>query len=129
MEPLLVLIPLLVAGLFTGAATVLVGASFNFANIIALPLLLGLGVDNGIHMVHRMRSISGTTKDFLHPSTARGVLFSGLTTMFSFGTLMFLSHRGTASLGQLLCLGVFLTMTTTLIILPSYYLLRSRRSK
>ncbi|AWT60161.1 MAG: Sulfolipid-1 exporter MmpL8 [Candidatus Moanabacter tarae] len=127
-EPLLVLIPLLVAGLFTGAATVLMGASFNFANIIALPLLLGLGVDNGIHMVHRMRSISGTNTDFLHTSTARGVLFSGLTTMFSFGTLMFLSHRGTASLGQLLCLGVFLTMTTTLIILPSYYLLRSRRS-
>ena len=71
LDPLLVLIPLLVAGLFTGAATVLVGIPFNFANIIALPLLLGLGVDNGIHMVHRMRSMSGTNTDFLHTSTAQ----------------------------------------------------------
>ncbi len=127
-DPLLVLVPLLVAGLFTGAATVLLGIPFNFANIIALPLLLGLGVDNGIHMVHRMRSMSGADTDFLHTSTARGVLFSALTTMFSFGTLMFLSHQGTASLGKLLCLGVLLTMATTLIVLPSYYLLRFGRS-
>ena len=126
-DSLYVLFPLLVAGLFTGASTVFLQIPFNFANIIALPLLLGLGVDNGIHMVHRMRKLADSDSDFLKTSTARGVLFSALTTVFSFGTLIFLSHQGTASMGKLLTLGVLLTMATTLLLLPAFYLLRKKR--
>ena len=126
-DPLLVLIPLVVAGMFTGALIILLGVPFNFANIIALPLLLGLGVDNGIHMVHRMRNITTNDQDFLQSSTARGVFFSAITTIFSFGSLAFLSHQGTASLGKLLTLGILLTMVTTLIILPAFYALRRHK--
>jgi len=128
-DPLLVLIPLVVAGVFTGALTIILGVPFNFANIIALPLLLGLGVDNGIHMVHRMRHITTNDQDFLQSSTARGVFFSAITTILSFGSLVFLSHQGTASLGKLLTIGILLTMLTTLIILPAFYsLLRVKQT-
>ena len=125
-DPLLVLMPLIVAGAFTGATAVLSGIQFNFANIIALPLLLGLGVDNGVHMVHRIRDMKIRKNRLLHTSTARGIFFSALTTIFSFGTLGFLSHPGTASMGQLLTLGVFFTMVITLFVLPAFLFLRQR---
>ncbi len=126
-DPLFVLFPLVVAGTLTGAATVLLDMPFNFANIIALPLLLGLGVDNGVHMVHRLRKPVPQSATLLHTSTARGIFFSALTTIFSFGTLGFLSHRGTASMGQLLTLGVALTLLVTLLVLPAF-LNRSKRT-
>lgn len=129
-DPLLVLIPLIVAGVFTGAFTIILGIPFNFANIIALPLLLGLGVDNGIHMVYRMRYINPNNQDFLQSSTARGVFFSAITTILSFGALIFLSHQGTSSLGRLLTLGILSIMVTTLIILPAFYtLLKFRQTE
>jgi len=119
-DPFFVLFPLVVAGTLTGAATVLLEMPFNFANIIALPLLLGLGVDNGVHMVHRLRKPVPESATLLHTSTARGIFFSALTTIFSFGTLGFLSHRGTASMGQLLTLGVAITLLVTLLVLPAF---------
>ena len=109
----------LLAGAFTGAMTVILGVQFNFANIIALPLLLGLGVDNGVHMVHRAKTESDG-KDLLQTSTARAVLFSSLTTLLSFGNLAFSPHRGTASMGWLLTIGVLFVVITTLVILPAF---------
>ncbi len=117
-DTLLVLTPLILAGLFTAAAAVLFNIPFNFANIIALPLLLGIGVDNGIHMVSRARHSHASSKNLLQTSTARAVILSALTTVGSFGNLAYSSHPGTASMGQLLTLGVFLTMVCTLVILP-----------
>ncbi len=119
-DPIFVLFPLVVAGTLTGAATVLLDMPFNFANIIALPLLLGLGVDNGVHMVYRLRKPVSDSASLLHTSTARGIFFSSLTTISSFGTLGFLTHRGTASMGQLLTLGVALTLLVTLLALPAF---------
>jgi hopanoid biosynthesis associated RND transporter like protein HpnN len=119
-EALFVLVPLLLAGLLTVALFVLSGAAFNFANIIALPLLLGMGVDNGIHMVNRIRNTASVHSiNLLKTSTARAVLFSALTTMVSFGNLSFSSHPGTASMGKILTLGVLMTLLSTLIILPA----------
>jgi uncharacterized protein len=118
-DSILVLIPLLLAGLLTGAALVLFGLPFNFANIIALPLLLGIGVDNGIHMVQRARLAAPRDGGLLGTSTARAVIYSALTTIASFGTLAFSSHLGMASMGQLLALGIFLTLLCTLIVLPA----------
>ena len=128
LDPLLVLVPLLVAGLLTGAATVLIGFPLNFANVIALPLLLGLGVDNGVHIVHRLRDKSVDSEGLLRTSTARGIVFSSLTTICSFGSLAFMSHRGTASMGQLLTIGVLLTLVATLAILPAFIAPWMRRS-
>jgi hopanoid biosynthesis associated RND transporter like protein HpnN len=118
-DTLMVLTPLLLAGALIGAATVLFDIPFNFANVIALPLLLGIGVDSGIHMVHRFRTAPPGNSDLLHTSTAKAVLFSALTTLCSFGNLAFSPHPGTASMGQLLALGVVFTLGCTLIVLPS----------
>ena len=117
-ETLFILLPLFLAGLFTCAITVVLGIEFNFANIIALPLLLGLGVDNGVHIVHRAKTTN--QKGLLQTSTARAVLFSSLTTLFSFGNLAFSPHRGTASMGWLLTIGVVFVVFTTLVILPAF---------
>lgn len=118
-DTLLIVTPLLLAAGLTAAASVLLGIHFNFANIIALPLLLGVGVDNGIHMVHRARSAPPPDGNLLHTSTARAVLYSGLTTTASFGNLAFSRHVGTASMGQLLTLGMLFTLLCTLILLPA----------
>ena len=114
-----VLLPLLLAAVMTGAATVLFNIPFNFANIIALPLLLGLGVDSGIHMIQRLRESHDQVDNLLHNSTTRGIFFSALTTLLSFGSLAFIAHAGTASMGQLLTIGILFTLLATLIVLPA----------
>ena len=101
----------------TGAATVVLDLAFNYANVIALPLLLGVGVDNGIHMVHRRRAQTAPERDLLETSTARAVLYASLTTIFSFGNLAFSSHPGTASMGRLLTIGMLAVLVCTLIVL------------
>jgi hopanoid biosynthesis associated RND transporter like protein HpnN len=124
----LVMVPLTLAGLLTGAISVLVGLPINFADVIVLPLLLGIGVDSGIHMVHRYRSATDPKTDLLATSTSRAVLWSALTTIASFGSLAFASHRGMASLGQLLTLGIALTLIANLMVLPALIALANRRS-
>lgn len=118
-DPLLVITPVVLAALLTAAAAVLLRMPINFANIIALPLLLGVGVDNGIHIVHRYRSALPAGADLLHTSTARAVVFSGLTTIFSFGNLAISPHVGMASMGRLLTIGMVFTLFCTLVVLPA----------
>jgi len=114
-----VLAPLLLTAAVTVAVMVIIGIPFNFANVIALPLLLGIGVDNGIHMVYRMRSAPPATGNLLETSTARGVVISGLTTICSFGNLAFSPHPGTASMGIVLSIGVGITLLSTLVLTPA----------
>ncbi len=115
----LVMAPLTLAGLLTGAVCVLAGLPINFADVIVLPLLLGIGVDSGIHLVHRHRSGLEPRGELLATSTSRAVLWSALTTIASFGSLGFASHRGMASLGQLLTLGIALMLIANLMVLPA----------
>lgn len=117
-DALVVLAPLLLAGGLTGAASVWLNTPFNFANIIALPLMLGVGVDSGIHMVHRARYLR-PGEALLSSSTARGVLFSSLTTICSFGSLAISDHLGMASMGTLLTIAITLTLVCTLGLLPA----------
>lgn len=116
----LILSPVALAAAMTAAATVWLNIPFNFANVIVLPLLIGLGVDAGIHLVMRAREIDGAPegRPILATSTPRAVLLSSLTTVGSFGSLALSSHRGTASMGELLTISVFLTLACTLIVLP-----------
>ncbi|MEE8502547.1 MAG: MMPL family transporter [Kiloniellales bacterium] len=113
---LLVLAPLCLAALLTVAATVIFDLPFNFANVIVLPLVFGLGVAGGLHIVLRARQ-AGADR-LLETSTPRAVLFSALTTVGSFGALALSSHRGTASMGLLLTIAIGLTMLSTLVVLP-----------
>jgi predicted RND superfamily exporter protein len=114
----LVLVPLALASSLTVSAAVLLSIPFNFADVIVLPLLLGIGVDSGIHLVHRARQ-SGDVTNLLGTSTARAVGYSALTTIASFGTMGFASHLGLATLGQLLTLGVCFTLLCNLVVLPA----------
>ena len=101
------------------------GVPFNFANVIALPLLLGVGVDSGIHMLTRARRDDGGA--LAGSSTARGVLTSALTTTVSFGNLAFSAHPGTASMGVLLTVGMVATLLCTLLVLPALVRLAAPR--
>jgi hopanoid biosynthesis associated RND transporter like protein HpnN len=118
-DALLVIVPVVLAAGATAAMTVVLGLEFNFANVIALPLLLGVGVDNGIHIVHRMRSEPPLDGNLSGTSTSRAVLASGLTTIASFGNLAFASHLGMSSMGQVLTIGMIAILAATLILLPA----------
>ncbi len=121
----LVLAPLMLAALLTASAAVLLGLPINFANVIVVPLLLGIGVDSGIHLVDRYRAGAGADS-LLDTSTSRAVFWSALTTISSFGALGLASHRGLATLGQLLTLGVSMTLLCNLVFLPALLALTSR---
>ena len=116
----------MLAAIATGAAATLIGQPFNFANVITLPLLLGIGVDNGIHMANRHRSAPAADGNVLGTATARAVVFSAATTTVSFGSLAFSAHPGTASMGLLLTLGMIIALISALVILPA--LLRRKTS-
>ncbi len=127
-DTLLVLLPLLLASLFTAAATVIFKVPFNFANIIALPLLFGLGVDSGIHMAHRLHELEREGGgSLLGTSEAKGVFYGALTTVFSFSSLALTSHQGTASMGLLLSIGLLLTLVCSLVVLPAFSQAQSRK--
>ena len=128
-DTLLVLLPLLLASVFTAAATVVLNVPFNFANIIALPLLFGLGVDSGIHMVHRLHYLDSAEENLLGTSEAQGVFFGALTTIFSFSSLAFTSHQGTASMGILLSIGLLMTLICALVVLPAFSVWHIKRRR
>ncbi|RMF15471.1 MAG: hypothetical protein D6757_04520 [Alphaproteobacteria bacterium] len=121
----LVMVPLLFAGLLTVAAGVIFDIPFNFANVIVLPLLIGMGIDAAIHLVAQSRDLDHAESVF-RTSTPRAILFSALTTMASFGTLVLSHHRGTASMGKLLLLALSLTLVSTLLVLPAMLEIRRR---
>jgi hopanoid biosynthesis associated RND transporter like protein HpnN len=112
----LVLAPLLLSSLLTVVFAVLLPLPLNFANVIALPLLLGVGVSFNIYFVMNWRA--GLTLP-LASATARAVVFSALTTATAFGSLALSHHPGTASMGELLLLSLACTATTTLLFLPA----------
>ncbi|GBQ22894.1 hypothetical protein AA12717_1326 [Gluconacetobacter sacchari DSM 12717] len=112
----LVLAPLLMSALMTVILIIMVPEQLNFANIIALPLLLGVGVSFNIYFVMNWRA--GVRAPLSSP-TARAVLFSALTTSTAFGSLAASHHPGTASMGRLLLLSLACTLLATLIFVPA----------
>jgi uncharacterized protein len=115
-DVLLTLVPLLVAGAVTLEICVLIGMPLNFANIVALPLLLGVGVAFKIYYITAWRS--GRT-NLLQSSLTRAIFFSALTTATAFGSLWLSSHPGTASMGKLLALSLVTTLAAVLLFQPA----------
>jgi uncharacterized protein len=103
------------AGVVTLEICSLFGMPLNFANIIAFPLLLGVGVAFKIYYIMAWRE--GTTH-LLQTSLTRAVIFSALTTATAFGSLMFSSHPGTASMGRLLALSLVTTLCAAVLFQP-----------
>jgi len=117
-DPLLAFFPLGLAAVLTCAALVLLGRPFNFANVIVLPMLVGMSIDSGIHLVHRHRT-EPEQEDVLATSTARAVFYSTLTTMLAFGSLALASHGGISAIGELLTIGVGLVLLCYVVVLPA----------
>jgi len=126
-DTILAFFPLALAALVTCASLVVFGQPFNFTNVIVLPMLVGMGVDNGVHLVHRHRTAPDEI-DVLASSTARAVFFAAVTTILTFGSLGFASHRGLAAFGQMLTLGVFVTLVCYVVVLPAVLEWDDRRS-
>jgi predicted RND superfamily exporter protein len=116
---LIALAPLAMGMLLSLGVLGLCGLPLNPANMIALPLILGVGIDNGVHVLHDylMRRREGQAT--ISRAIGRGVLVKALTTMIGFGTLMVSSHRGLFGLGFILTLGVGCCMVTALVFLPA----------
>ena len=115
-DVLLTLVPLLLAGVVTLEIMVLIDLPLNFANIIALPLLLGLGVAFEIYFVMAWRA--GTT-NLLQSSLTRAVFFSAMTTATAFGSLWMSKHPGTSSMGKLLALSLICTLAAAILFQPA----------
>jgi hopanoid biosynthesis associated RND transporter like protein HpnN len=95
------------------------GLPLNPANMIAFPLILGVGVDNGVHILHDYLIRRRTGRSTISQAIGRGVLVKALTTMIGFGTLMISRERGLAGLGFILMLGVACCMLAALVLLPA----------
>lgn len=97
------------------------GIKFNFVNVIALPMIIGIGVDDGVHLIHRYlieRNITTAIR-----STGRAITMTTATTIAAFGTLMLASYQGYSSMAKVLSLGIFLAYAITVVLLPALIIL------
>ncbi|UJF17326.1 MMPL family transporter [Vibrio sp. SS-MA-C1-2] len=117
-DAFLAFIPLTLTVISTMAIAYWTGQSLNMANIIVIPLIFGLGVDNGIHIVERFRA-EGSARAFYRSSTPRAAILSSLTTMATFGALMLADHQGMYSIGFLLTIAITLLLFYSLTVLPA----------
>ncbi|QPJ64758.1 MAG: MMPL family transporter [Candidatus Nitrohelix vancouverensis] len=116
---LLTLLPVTLGSLWTAGMMPLFNLDFNLANLVILPLILGIGVVDGVHIIHRFREEGEARKEPLARSVANAVTLTSLTTMIGFGSLMTADHQGVYSLGMILALGVGNCMITSFTLLPA----------
>ena len=118
---IIMLVPLILAAILTTATGVIVNLPYNFANVIVLPLLIGIGVDSSLHLAlqNRAENRQNKTISMIDKITPRAVVFSAVTTIASFGSLSFSAHRGTASMGLLLMISIIWVLICTLSVTPA----------
>jgi hopanoid biosynthesis associated RND transporter like protein HpnN len=121
------LVPLLVGMLFMVSGMWLCGISFNSANIIVMPLVLGIAVDSGIYIINRFRREEGDAIAVVTSSTGEGVLLNTLTIMASFGALMVAHHQGVFSIGVVMSLGMVACQIAFMLVLPAVLTLVGKR--
>jgi hopanoid biosynthesis associated RND transporter like protein HpnN len=113
------LVPLLVGILFMVSGMWLFGINFNSANIIVMPLILGIAVDSGIYIINRFRNENETSAAVVTSSTGIGVILNTLTIMASFGALMLAHHQGVFSIGAVMTLGMVACQVAFIVTLPA----------
>ena len=116
---LLVLIPLVVATCWVQGIMYLLGRSYNFAALAGLPLLLGLGIVYGVHIVHRWREHPHITAFEATATSGRGVAFAALTTCAGLFGLLFSRHQGVAAFGITILIGILSALVAALYVLPA----------
>ena len=116
---LMAMVPLIVGAIWMVGTMHLFGLQLTMMNVIGLPLILGIGIDDGVHILHRYR-IEGRGKVMqVFSSTGKAVLLTSVTTMLAFGSLLFATYRGMGSLGIALFIGVGACFLTSIIVLPA----------
>lgn len=111
------LIPLALTMIFTVGTMSLLGLKFNFLNFLSILMIIGIGIDDGVHILHHHKT--GMHKiEYLFSSVGRAILLTTVTTVFGFGSLIFSSYRGIASLGHVLVIGVSYAFIMTVLVLP-----------
>lgn len=128
-QTLVALMPLTLGMIATLGVMALCGFALNPANMIAFPLILGVGADNGVHVLHDFQGRDRKQRYRLTHITGFGILIKALTTVLGFGTLMIAQHRGMASLGLILAVGVTCCMLTALVFLPALLHVMGGRDK
>ena len=129
---LLAMIPLLSGALVMIGIMYLIGMKYNFMNLIAVPIILGIGIDDGVHALHRFREEASTGTDRIFNSykhVGKAILLSSLTTMIGFGSIAFYTMRGMASFGIVLFIGVGSCFLATIFILPAVLRVFSKRTE
>jgi hypothetical protein len=112
----LTLLPIVVGTVWLVGAMVIFRIKFNPANILTLPLMVGIGVAYGIYVIQRYREDGEPT--FYGKSTGRALLLSALTAVIAFGSLMTGDHRGISSLGLVMVIGIIGCLVAALVLLP-----------
>jgi len=129
LDIVLAVVPLTVGLCSTAGAMALLGLDYNFANILGFPLIVGIGVDSAVHLMHRAAQ-QQHAPDAPRSALARtggAVVLSALTSMAGFGALALASHRGAASLGVVLLVGIGASLLASLLLLPALLAVRARR--
>ena len=107
----------------------LCGLKLTMVNVIGLPLILGIGIDDGVHILHRYHGEGPGSLRKVFTSTGKAVLLTSITTMLAFGSLVFATYRGLGSLGSALFIGVATCLLTSVFMLPAMIgMLEKRRN-
>lgn len=116
---LMAMIPLVFGAVWMVGLLNLFGMKLTFVNVIAIPMIVGIGIDDGVHLLHRYK-VEGKGKIYeVVASTGKAIMLTSLTTMIGFGVLLLAKYRGFGSMGSLLVLGVGACFVTTVLFLPS----------
>ncbi|RKY57709.1 MAG: multidrug RND transporter, partial [Candidatus Neomarinimicrobiota bacterium] len=124
---LFAMLPLLVALIWTVGFMGLTGIQFTLLNIMAIPLILGIGIDDGVHVLHRYKHEGPGSVNTVFRSTGKAIIITSLTTMLAFGSLVFATYRGFGSLGLALFIGVGMCLLATITLLPAIMAIIERK--
>ncbi|NJL30948.1 MAG: MMPL family transporter [Phycisphaerales bacterium] len=123
-DALLSLLPVVVGFALTFGIMKLWGMMINPANIVVLPLMFGIGIDSGVHIIYRWRMDQTGRPPGLTQGTGKGIVIVNLATLLGFGGMMLARHRGMQSLGFVLTLGMAMTLLACLTVMPAWLSLR-----
>ncbi|NQT35378.1 MMPL family transporter, partial [bacterium] len=119
---LLSLVPLAAGAMSMIGLMYIIGEKYNYMNLMAVPVILGIGIDDGIHALHRFRNEAGKGIDRVYNSfsfVGRAIFLTSVTTMIGFGSIAFYTMEGMASFGRALFMGVGACFLTTILVLPA----------
>ena len=116
-DVLLASIPLVMGGVWMVGLMNVLGIEYTYSNTLSIPLIMGIGIDSGIHVLHRFKECGDVGRSVL--TTGKAILVSSLTTICAFGSLVMVNNSGVQTLGITLILGVGACLVTALIFLPA----------